>query len=1600
MPLEQRVDSTLSQMTLDEKIAMVHGEGKFVVAGVPRLGIPELWVSDGPHGVRPETSWDGSMQAGWRNDSCTAFPSEIMLAATWNRELAYAYGVALGEEFCYRNKNVALGPGINLYRTPLCSRNMEYMGEDPFLTASMATAYVQGVQRNGVAACLKHFALNNQETNRHTVDVRVSERALRELYLRAFENVIADAEPWAVMASYNLWKGVHCSHNKELLISILRDEWKYKGAVFSDWNGTHDTREAIENGLDIEMGTRKPYHEYYLATPYRDLILQGEYGTQELDDKVRHILRLNFLTAMREPRTWGSINTIEHQQVARQVAEEGIILLKNDGLLPLKKPSKRKAPVRILVVGENAVRMQTIGGGSSTLKAKYEITPLEGLQAYGEDMWTIDYARGYVGDTISTYDGYRARVSLYEERTPVQLYEEAVNKARQADVVIFIGGLNKAKYVEREGWDRPMYELPFGQNELISALAAVNKNIIFVGIGGNAYAVPWLDKVRAMIQMGYAGSEAGTALAGVLSGEVNPSGHLPFTWAKSLSDYPAHALGAYDTLQNMVEEYKEDIFLGYRYADLPDTPQPLFAFGHGLSYTRFAITDVLCSLDKVHCTVSNTGKCAGAQTVQVYVHKPESPLVKELVAFHKVYLQAGESQEVTIPVRPDDLKQWDVAQHRWRFVPGEYVFYVGTASDAIVVEQTVATPAWQNPMVNAIHREPARAHFLARNKDGKVDTLMLNGIWDFSFCDSGWTKIPVPSCFETNGYGIPFYSRKYWAWKGWFLNNPPFVPDSANYYGTYRRTMIIPKSWANKQVYLYVGSATSNLVVTVNGQEVGYSEDSKLAAHFEITPYVHTGENVLTLRTQRWCDGTYLEDQDFWRLTGVSRDVYLYAREKAHIEDYFVHQALINDYCDGEFGVQVTGTNLNDKTIKCQLFAPDGKEVFAGSVIKHGYTAVIENVLPWTAETPNLYTMVLTLLDSDSSTIESIEQKVGFRTIEIINRQLLVNGRPVLIKGVNRHDMDPTTGYYVSRESMERDIALMKQFNFNALRTSHYPNDPYLYELCDKYGIYVCAEANIEGHGLGKRVPNGLYMNPDFAQMILERNQNHVNVYKNYPSIIMWSLGNETGDGINFTTAYQWLKHYDPSRPIHYEQSSDGPNSDIFSQMYASPDSCRRYLSHPQKPLVLCEYAHAMGNSLGNFDIYWDIFRHSRSGQGGFIWDFADQGLWKTDAQGHCFFAYAGDYEPLPFPDQDDHNFNCNGLFQPDRRPNPHAYEAKYVQQDIWTSLTDTVYGEIAVYNERMFATTDNTRLVWSLLDNGIVIRSGEQPLPSIVPQHTEHIRLTGYTLPVQHGELLLNVSYRTIAEHALIPADFEIAKQQMVVSESTAKPALAIAPHHAPVVPRPSFWRAPTDNDYGMDLQVKYRYWLDQDTSLYTLTATPLEQGGVRYSLDMTIPDYLPNIFRFGVEIALPKSYEHLTYYGRGPWENYPDRKASADLGIYHTTVTEQYFPYVRPQETGCHTDVRWLQLSNGADTLTIVMDDVPFMFSALHYYTRSLDDGIRKEAHKSHGLALEEDNVTVLHLDGYMQGLGGIDSWKSLPLEQYMLPSGKTYHFSFVVL
>ena len=710
-PLEQRVEDALQRMTLDEKIAIIHAQSKFSAPGVKRLGIPDMWTDDGPHGVRPDVLWDEWEQAGQTNDSCVAFPALTCLAATWNPQMARIYGESLGEEALYRGKAMILGPGVNINRTPLNGRNFEYMGEDPWLASRMVVPYVQGLQSKGVAACVKHYALNNDEEYRHQVNVIVSDRALREIYLPAFEAAVKEGGAWAIMGAYNLYKNQHNCHNSILLNQILKQEWGFDGVVVSDWGGTHDMDEAVRNGLDMEFGTwtdgltmgaTNAYDNYYLAEAYKKAILEGRYTTRELDEKVRRVLRLHFRTTMNRQRPYGFLCSESHYEAARKIAGEGIVLLKNEQhVLPIQQNAK------VLVVGENAIKMMTVGGGSSSLKVQHEVLPLDGLLSQLPSMGGAgggSYARGYVGDTVQSYNGVTVGRSIAESRTPAELRAEAVEKAKQADVVIVFGGLNKADYQDCEGHDRQQYELPYEQNELIEALAKVNKNIVFVNISGNAVAMPWIDKVPAVVQGWFLGSEAGNALADVLTGRVNPSGKLPFTWFRQLSDVPAHQLGTYPGTWRqghdvIDEDYKEDIFVGYRWADLPARQQkqlgamgkvrsPLFPFGYGLSYTTFDVSvsghDVDSDL-RVNVTVRNTGSVAGAETVQLYVgpDKPgRSRPVKELKDFRKVWLEPGESKTVTLTVSRQSLSVWDEAAGRWTFNPGTYRAYIGTSSNA------------------------------------------------------------------------------------------------------------------------------------------------------------------------------------------------------------------------------------------------------------------------------------------------------------------------------------------------------------------------------------------------------------------------------------------------------------------------------------------------------------------------------------------------------------------------------------------------------------------------------------------------------------------------------------------------------------------------------------------------------------------------------------------------------------------------------------------------------------------------------------------------------------------------------------------------------
>ena len=703
--IEVRVEDALKRMTLDEKIRVIHAQSKFSSAGVPRLGFPDFWTDDGPHGVRPDVLWDEWEQAGQTNDSCVAFPALTCLAATWNPQLSLIYGESLGEEALYRGKDMILGPGVNIYRTPLNGRNFEYMGEDPYLSSRMVVPYIQGMQSKGIAACVKHYALNNDEEYRHQVNVIVSDRALHEIYLPAFKAAITEGKAWGIMGAYNLYKNQHNCHNAILLNKILKQDWQFDGVVVSDWGGTHDTDEAVKNGLDLEFGTwtdgltmgaTNAYDNYYLADAYKRLIKEGKYTTKELDDKVRRVLRLFYRTTMNRQRPHGFLCSESHYAAARKIAEEGIVLLKNDGgtVLPININKVKN----ILVVGENAVKMMTVGGGSSSLKVQREVSPLDGLKARLRGIAEVDYARGYVGDVTGAYNGVTTGQDLSESRSEDELIAEAVGKAKKADYVIVFGGLNKSDYQDCEGHDRKDYALPYAQNKLVEALAQVNTRLVFVNISGNAVAMPWIKKVPAVLQGWFIGSESGNALASILVGDANPSGKLPFSWMQSLEQYGAHALGAYPGTWRsdgkiIDEEYKEDIFVGYRWAD-QHKQKPLFPFGHGLSYTTFEYggkSRIEKSADgtplfTLHTSIKNTGSREGAETVQLYIRDVKSSLprpVKELKGFQKVTLAPGEQRDITFTIDKSMLSYYDDSKGEWVMEPGRFEALIGASAGDI-----------------------------------------------------------------------------------------------------------------------------------------------------------------------------------------------------------------------------------------------------------------------------------------------------------------------------------------------------------------------------------------------------------------------------------------------------------------------------------------------------------------------------------------------------------------------------------------------------------------------------------------------------------------------------------------------------------------------------------------------------------------------------------------------------------------------------------------------------------------------------------------------------------------------------------------------------
>lgn len=1006
---------------------------------------------------------------------------------------------------------------------------------------------------------------------------------------------------------------------------------------------------------------------------------------------------------------------------------------------------------------------------------------------------------------------------------------------------------------------------------------------------------------------------------------------------------------------------------------------------------------------------------------------------------------------------------------------------------------------WEDPQVNDVNRLLMHASYfafetaeLAKTNDKTLSSryLSLEGNWKFnwvqnaedrpvdfwqtSFEDKNWIDFPVPGIWELHGYGYPVYKNVGYAWANQFHSNPPFIETRNNHVGSYRRTITIPDDWNGKEIFMHIGSATSCLSLWVNGQYIGYSEDSKLAAEFDLTKYVQPGENLIAMQIFRWCDGTYLEDQDFWRLSGIARESYLYARPSVHIEDYFVHTDLDDDYKDAFLRVDATfkNANLTAKDNKGQIFAltlidPEGDIVTScrsDSPSKEGIK--VENPLKWTAETPNLYTLELALLNADESPIEVIHQPVGFRKVEIKNGLLLVNGQPILIKGADRHELDPDGGYIVSEERMIQDIRIMKELNINAVRTSHYPNDPRWYDLCDRYGIYLVAEANVESHGMGYG-DRTLAKVDSYKLAHLERNQRNVLCYKNHPSIIIWSLGNEAGDGPNFTACYQWIKNFDPDRPIQYERAGYGANTDIYCPMYADYNHLRGYGSKEQaRPLIQCEYAHAMGNSEGGFKEYWDLYRQYPQLQGGFIWDFVDQGLRAYNAEGKMYFAYGGDYGHYQATD---HNFNCNGIISPDRIPNPHAAEVRYFYQNIWTKPVDLNAGTVEVFNENFFIDLSAYYLEWNLIADGVNIRSGINSTLDVNPQSKTTITLSDYAIPAgDYKELLLNLDYRLKKQNSLLPAGYAVAQDQLSIQPYTAYSAKATTSTGtvkkddqltsitltagntsisfnkrtgwaeyltvdgmdmiADGYPlKPSFWRAPTDNDYGAGLQNRFSAWKqprmhlqhfqieDQDHAVVIkadyklrnlsanlkMTYTFTDKGELSVAEELRVDKEkkdMPGLFRYGMQLVMPGAFDQVEYYGRGPAENYADRKSSARIGLYEQTVSEQFYPYIRPQENGTKSDVRWWKLTAADGRGLVFQSDAAFSASALHYLQSDLDSGPQKDAHQFHSGELTPRNLTALQIDARQIGVACINSWGATPLPEYMLPYDN-YTFRFVI-
>ena len=1011
-------------------------------------------------------------------------------------------------------------------------------------------------------------------------------------------------------------------------------------------------------------------------------------------------------------------------------------------------------------------------------------------------------------------------------------------------------------------------------------------------------------------------------------------------------------------------------------------------------------------------------------------------------------------------------------------------------------------PVWKDASVNQQNREPRRAHFFGFESEDKAKGdkeaserfLSMEGKWKFNFVknhqdapqgfyalkydDSKWVDFPVPGLFEMEGYGDKIYKNMGYAWCTTFKNDPPYVGETNNYTGSYRRTFDLPQNWKGQEVYFHVGSATSNLSVWVNGKYVGYSEDSKVAAEFNITKYLKPGKNLIAMQIMRWCDGSYLEDQDFWRFTGIAREVYLYATPKVHVKDITIGQ----DYQQGNGLLSVDVKLAGKANLEASLYDAAGNAVAEG--LKFNVSSLMFNVpnaKAWTAETPNLYTLFI-YLKQGNKTLEVIKKKIGFRHIEIKGGQLLVNGQPILIKGADRHELDPDGGYIVPVSRMIQDIKIMKQLNINAVRTCHYPDDPRWYDLCDEYGIYLTAESNLESHGMGYR-EHTLAKNPEFAKAHIERQEGNVITYKNHPSIIVWSLGNEAGYGVNFEKAYDWVKAYDKTRPCQFEQARHDGKTDIFCPMYMGYEDCEKYAQTDNpRPLIQCEYAHAMGNSMGGFKEYWDIIRKYPKYQGGYIWDFVDQGLRdKSKITGKEIFTFGGDYGRYP---ASDHNFNCNGIIAPDRRLNPHAHEVQYYYQNVWVTDKGLKEGRFEVYNENFFKTLDDLELEWFVggasagkahhhggaRPEGMTFgHGGKIDISGIAPQQRkviadEAMKQTIERVLSHHGDMEIFVIFQFKSKEAqpLIDKGQVMARQQFALTNyqfpelSTVNCQLSTEETESYVKLDaagttltigkwsgwidyldvdgkemledrqsivPEFWRAPTDNDYGAGLQHRLGVWKNPQMKLksvnvdgntvvstfdmpdvkatLTMTYTLTAEGEVivRQQLATDKEAKIMPMFRYGMQLQMPKEFDAISYYGRGPVENYIDRNSSEFLGVYGGKVQDEYYPYVRPQESGNHTDVRWFRVMNAQGEGLEFYSNAPMEASALKFLTEDLDDGPSKDKKiDRHSGDLIERPQTQVHIQKRQMGLGCVNSWGAWPRREYMVDY-KDYDFTFAI-